>query len=227
MAGTTVRDLNEVESCFLKAAQQTGLEAPTDRIIGMMGWSKNLVFKTLWNEQFPNTPQAEVQQKIERSYHLFKSILETHYRTQEVCPVENCIEVFKQARAQGVKIALTTGFYREVTNIILNRLGWDNGLNEHYIQTGDGIIDCSITSDEVLRGRPAPYMIFRAMEKMHVADVRKVINIGDTPSDLQSGHNARVGLNLGVSYGTHSHEQLSKLPHDHIISDISTVLDFL
>jgi phosphonatase-like hydrolase len=227
MAGTTVRDLNEVENCFLEAAQQTGLEAPSERIIGMMGWSKKLVFETLWNEQLPSAPQYEVESMIDSSYLIFKSILENHYRTQEVRTVENCKEVFEQVRNKGVKIALTTGFYREVTNIILNRLGWDDGLNEQFVQTGPGPIDCSISSDEVAFGRPAPYMIFKAMEKTQIFDTRKVINIGDTPSDLQSGHNARVGLNLGVSYGTHSYEQLSQLPHNHIISDISTVLDFI
>lgn len=227
MAGTTVRDRNEVENCFLEAAHQTGLKAPSERIIGMMGWSKKLVFKTLWSEQLPNTLQLEIDNKIDRSYSIFKSILEDHYRTQEVQAVENCMNVFEQARNKGVKIALTTGFYREITNIILNRLGWDNGLNEQFVQTGSGMIDCTISSDEVAFGRPAPYMIFKAMEKTHTFDTRKVINLGDTPSDLQSGFNARVGLNLGVSYGTHTYKQLSQLPNDHIISDISTVLDFL
>lgn len=227
MAGTTVRDRNEVERCFLKAAQETGLQAPTERIIGMMGWSKRLVFKTLWSEQLPNAPQTKVEKEIDRSYMTFKTILENHYRTQDVQAVENCLEVFEQARNRGIKIALTTGFYREVTNIILNRLGWDLGLNEHYIQTGKGLIDCSVSSDEVAFGRPAPFMIFKAMEKTHTFDTRKVINLGDTPSDLQSGFNARVGLNLGVSYGTHTYKHLSQLPNDHIISDISTVLDFL
>ncbi|MFN6067079.1 MAG: phosphatase, partial [Pseudanabaena sp.] len=31
MAGTTVRDDREVEQCFMQAAANTGLQAPTDR----------------------------------------------------------------------------------------------------------------------------------------------------------------------------------------------------
>ena len=45
-------------------------------------------------------------------------------------------------------------------------------------------------------GRPAPYMIFRAMEAVGVTQWREVINVGDTPLDLQAGTNAGV---LGVA----------------------------
>lgn len=227
MAGTTVRDLNEVETCFLKAAELTGLYAPNERIVSMMGWSKRLVFETLWSEQMKGANKEDIERKIYNSYNSFCSILENHYSMNPVLPVEGCISVFDELKRKGIKIGLTTGFYRKVTDIILTRLGWEKGLNKEYLQTENGHIDCSVSSDQVSLGRPAPFMIYKTMEKLQITNVKRVINIGDTPSDLQSGHNASVGLNLGVSYGTHSCEQLKNLPNDSIIDSIEQLLDFI
>jgi phosphonatase-like hydrolase len=227
MAGTTVRDINEVEFCFQQAAHETGLVAPAERIIGMMGWSKKLVFQTLWLEQLKGLSGTMIDSKIDESYALFKVILENHYKTKEVVPVENCLEVFAELKKMGIKIALTTGFYRNVTNIILSRLGWDEGLDNNFVQKGNGIVNCSVASDDVALGRPAPFMIYHAMEKLNVTDVRRVINLGDTPSDLLSAHNANVGINLGVSFGTHSKKQLEQHPNTSIIDSLEELLDYL
>lgn len=227
MAGTTVRDLNEVENCFMQAAKKTGLKAPADRIISMMGWSKKLVFQTLWEEQLKGMPQNEIEKMVDLSYQVFCEVLENHYLTNTVFPVDGCLDVFTNLKSKGIKIALTTGFYRKVTNIILARLGWELGLDANYLQTGNGLIDCSVTSDEVSMGRPAPLMIIKAMNQLNIIDPARVVNVGDTPSDLQSGNNAKVGFNLGVSYGTHTFDQLIKYKHDKIIDDIRDTLQLI
>ena len=41
-------------------------------------------------------------------------------------------------------------------------------------------------------------MIFRAMETAGTEDVRRVVNVGDTPRDLQAGTNAGVRGVIGV-----------------------------
>lgn len=219
MAGTTVKDENEVENCFFAAANETGLTATRERINSMMGWSKRLVFETLWQEQLPEIPATELEERIERSYVTFKNILEDHYRTQPVEPTEGCIELFKDLKSRGIKIALTTGFYREVTDIILNRLGWDKGLDTHH--KGGEIIDASIASDEVEAGRPAPFMIQRAMELLNIESPQQVVKIGDTPSDLEAGKRAQCQLSLGVTNGTHTTEQLSQYDNDGLIHSLS------
>lgn len=227
MAGTTVKDENEVEMCFVKAAEQTQLLYERDDIIAMMGWSKKKVFETLWAKALPEAPNKKVQGKVAESYEMFKQILEDHYRTATVCPSENCIETFETLRNKGIKIALTTGFYREVTNIILNRLGWDKNLNSEYVGYGDSIIDISIASDEVEAGRPAPFMIQKAMKLMNISNPSNVINIGDTPSDLLSGYKANCKYSLGVCNGTHTREQLAELPNDGLLADIGEIKNFI
>jgi phosphonatase-like hydrolase len=154
------------------------------------------------------------------SYDVFRDVLEDHYRTQGATPTEGCLDVFAQLHERGIKIALTTGFYRVVTDIILNKLGWLDGLTEHYIGAADSLIQLSIASDEVVQGRPAPDMIRRAMQLLNVSDPKAVVNIGDTPSDLLSGQAAGVALNLGLTNGTHTRAQLEAYPHDKLLGSL-------
>jgi phosphonatase-like hydrolase len=227
MAGTTIRDNNEVASCFFKAIETTGLTATPAEVNAMMGWSKRKVFETLWTAQLGAGHPAYAT-GVESSYQAFTSLLEAHYRTQPIVPAEGALEVFAWCRQHGIKIALNTGFYRVVTDIILERLGWLKGLNEQYIATDDtAIIDCSIASSDVTEGRPAPDMIFLAMEKLGITDPKAVINIGDTPSDLEAGLRAGVKLSLAVANGTHSRSALEQHPHDGILESLHALIPVL
>jgi len=225
MAGTTVKDENEVEKCFSKAAIQTGLIATSERINAMMGWSKRLVFETLWKEQLPGKPDNEIQELVNHSYTVFKEILENHYKASDIVPTLGCLELFAILKEKNIKISLTTGFYRHVTDIILDRLGWNKGLNLNY--TGNDLINASVSSDQVFVGRPAPFMVFKAMELCCVYDVRKIIKIGDTPSDLAEGKNAGCLYSLGITNGTHTKAQLSKCENDGLLDDLIHFRDFL
>jgi phosphonatase-like hydrolase len=224
MAGTTIKDENEVEDCFWQAAEETGLNTTRERIVSMMGWSKKLVFQTLWKEQLSRSDDELIRLSVENSYTLFTKILEHHYQTQEVLPSKGCMELMQFLKNNGIKIALTTGFYRHVTDIILHRLGWDKGLTRNY--TGDELINASVTSDQVILGRPAPFMIFKAMELCGVIDVRKVVKIGDTPSDLSEGKNAGC-LSFGILNGTHTRAQLTACENDGLMEDLDMFRSFL
>ena len=48
-------------------------------------------------------------------------------------------------------------------------------------------IDHSISSQQVLSGRPDPYMIFRLMEETDTNNVKYVAKIGDTINDMLEG----------------------------------------
>jgi phosphonatase-like hydrolase len=218
MAGTTIKDENEVEKCFRDAANQTGITATHEQINSMMGWSKRFVFETLWKKLLPSSPEDEINEHATHSFTVFKKILETHYLTADVLPSHGCLEIFEFLKEKDIKIALTTGFYREVTDIILGRLGWNIGLNEQY--RGKELINSSVTSDQVIRGRPSPFMIFRSMELCEVMDVRKIIKIGDTPSDLAEGKNAGCRYSLGITNGTHSKLNLAQFENDGLMDDL-------
>jgi len=227
MAGTTVRDLHEVEKCFLEAAQASGLAVTSERVLAMQGLPKRLVIKTLWEEAI-GIDHPDLADKVDHTYEQFTAILEQHYLTAEVTEVAGAADCFRWLRSQGIKVALTTGFYRKVTNIILHRLGWDTELDADYLAVGPGaLIDLSLTPDETGMGRPHPDMILKAMATLGISDAATVINLGDTPSDLASAAAAGVGISIGVCEGTHSREALEAYPHDILLPSVAALPAFL
>ncbi len=226
MAGTTVRDEHEVESCFTKAAMQTGLQMTSEEILAVQGWAKRHVFEVFWERQV-GKKDDEWHNHVDTSYNLFRQILEDHYRQSPIAPTDGCLELFAFLKERNIPVALTTGFYRTVTNIILEKLGWLEGLNEQYTGNEQSTIAASIASDEVNKGRPAPDMIFRAMQLLKVQEATNVINIGDTPSDIQSGKNAGCRFSFCVTNGTHSTEQLSPNLPDKAFGSMKTFKEWL
>lgn len=226
MAGTTVTDQHEVEQCFAEAASQTGLSVGAERILAMQGLAKRHVFETLWGEIL-GVDHPQLKARVDTSYQRFTEVLEAHYLTHDVTPTAGCLETFAFLREQEIPIALTTGFYRKVTDIILKKLDWLDGLDARYIGTKQSIIQVSIASDEVPHGRPEPLMIQKAMHLLGVTNPEAVVNVGDTPSDLLSGRAAGVGLNLGVTNGTHSQDQLITYPHDRLIGSLTELVNVL
>jgi len=224
MAGTTVRDAGEVQRCFFAAIQDTNLEVDAATINSMMGWPKKRVFETLWQQQLgvdhPDYPKA-----VTTSYTQFKHILEHHYKTQTVQPTEGCLEVFQWLQARSIKIALNTGFYREVTDIILDRLGWRQGLNDQYVGSDRSLIQASVTPSEIYQneGRPAPFMIQKAMYRLGVTDPQTVVHIGDTPTDLATGYNAHCLLSLAVTNGSHTRAELAAYPNDGLLDSLAAL----
>jgi phosphonatase-like hydrolase len=228
MAGTTVRDDHEVEACFAQAAAATGLHASAARILAVQGLAKRAVFEQLWREQLGATATlAELMNRVDYSYQAFREVLEAHYRTAAVVPTEGCLDLLAYLKSRGIRIALTTGFYREVTDLILHRLGWDVHLDAQHRGNRHSIMDLSIASDEVAEGRPAPLMIQNAMQVLGITDPRQVWNVGDTPSDLESGRRAGCARSLGLTNGTHTRAQLAPYPNDGLLASLAEVHQLL
>lgn len=226
MAGTTVQDHHEVESCFREAAQITGLHMTEEEILSVQGWSKRYVFETFWERQIGRRDKIWAE-KVDHGFQVFCDILETHYLTHPVEPTDGALETFAFLKEHGIKIALTTGFYRKVTDIILDKLGWLNGLDDHYTGSEDSLIQFSISSDQVSNGRPHPDMIFKAMEVLGVKDAAKVIAVGDTPSDIQAGQAARCAFSVALANGTHKSEALIPFKPDALIPSLREFAIFL
>lgn len=218
MAGTTVRDNNEVEHCFAKSLKIAGINISEARIKALQGWSKRTVFELLWKEKLGNT-HTDITKKVDENYAIFKEILENHYQDNPALPQPFAQETFDLLRNSGISIALTTGFYREITDIILGQLNWN--------PTQGTTIDLSLCSDDVKNGRPAPDMIKLAMNNFGITDAKQVIKVGDTPSDLLAGNNAQVGLNLAVLNGTHTANLLESHPHDALIPNLRGLHKYL
>ena len=118
------------------------------------------------------------------------------------------LEVKKE---KGIKIALNTGFSKDIADVIVSRLQWKER----------GLIDDYIASDEVEEGRPQPFMIQTLMKRAGIDDSKEVIKIGDTEVDVNEGRNAGCSLVVAVTTGAFTKQQLEEYHPDHIIDDLS------
>jgi phosphonatase-like hydrolase len=205
IAGTIIEDHGEVVSAFSRALQQNDIPFDTDELKRWKGASKREVIRHFVGQNRPGVEPGEI---VEATYDCFRAELQRLYE-ERLTPIAGAAATFAWCRDHGIQIATTTGFYREISEMILNKTGWRD------------LFAANISSSDVRQGRPAPFMIFRAMEASGVHDVRQVINVGDTPLDLQSGTNAGARGIVGVLTGEHDRQSLQRAPHTHIIGSVA------
>lgn len=204
MAGTTVRDAGEVPAAFGAALRECGIELSDAELASVRGASKREAIAEL----VARHADARWQGRSDEVYGAFVSHLQRAFGAG-VQPIAGAVEAFDYLRSRSIRIALTTGFDRDVAGMLLDALGWRRRA------------DAFVCGDDVIRGRPAPYLIFHAMQATGVDSVHEVGAVGDTALDLQAGYNAGVALNIGVLSGAHDRARLSVQPHTHLIGSVA------
>jgi len=217
MAGTTVYDGDMVNIGLREALAAADTPVTHDEINAVMGIAKPVAIRTLLQAKSPLNA-AVLEDKVQAIYADFLARMLHHYRNSpELREVDCASDTFRRLKAAGIKIALDTGFSRPIADAIIDRLGWQR----------DGLIDTSVTSDEVANGRPYPDLIYKAMALTGVNEAASVAKVGDTPVDLQEGRAAGCGLVIGITSGSHTREELLPYPHTHLIHTLPELLTLL
>jgi phosphonatase-like hydrolase len=206
MAGTTVRDSNQVASAFIAALADQQVDISEEDLASVRGASKREAIARF----IP--AGADRSRRAAAAYASFRDRLREAYRAGAACAIEGAETAFRRLRAGGIRVALNTGFERDIADVLLTALRWTSG-----------VVDAVICGDDVPRGRPAPFLIFRAMEATGVCSVHEVANVGDTVLDLQAGFNASVRWNIGVLTGAHTRPALARAPHTHLLASVADV----
>jgi phosphonatase-like hydrolase len=211
MAGTTIDEGGAVYEALGGAVAAGGRPATDEAIQRWMGADKREAISGLIEESSGSAPDRDT---VERLYIEFRTLLEAAYEERPPQPIAGVPGALGALRAAGVKVALTTGFSREVAEPMLKGLGWTIGSEPTCT------VNALVCADDVAAGRPAPYMIFRAMEATGVYDVRTVAVAGDTVVDLRAGMNAGARIVVGVATGKLTHADLAGEPHTHLIDSV-------
>ncbi len=211
IAGTIIEDHGEVIRAFTKALMENGIPFVEDELKRWKGASKREVIRHFVKQA---DLKGDIDPKVESSYRRFRSELEGFY-SEKLEPIAGAVETFRWCKDHDILLATTTGFYREISDLILRQMGWRD------------FFAANISSSDVRQGRPAPYMIFHAMEATGAQNVKEVVNVGDTPFDLQSGWNAGTAGVVGVLTGEHDRESLQGHPYTHIINSIADLPDLI
>jgi len=125
--------------------------------------------------------------------------LEELPRHSELVP--GTLEAVATLRRTGLRVAATTGYDTAMTELVA------------AAAASQGFApDTIVCASDVPAGRPAPWMIFRAMERTGVWPPAAVVAVGDTVADIEAAVNAGAWA-VGVS-ATGNMLGLSQAEHD-------------
>jgi phosphonatase-like hydrolase len=227
LSGTTVHDDTGVRDCLYKAAVEFDLKTTQEEILMNMGTNKIHLYQFLIArsqgkkvdiEDFEKEINPETEAEAVKIFDRYSEIMIAHYRN-EVREVEGAADTFRWCHDHGIKVATDTGFHRDVTEAIMDSLGW----------VKDGLVDVSVDVEHVPgdRGRPAPFMIYHAMMQLDIQNIHEVLKIGDTPADMLEGYNAGCRGVVGVLSGPRPVESWGGYWHTHVIPSVRELPDLI
>lgn len=202
MAGTTINDRDEVYRVLRETTERAGASYTNEQFQQLMGTEKKYAIGKLF-EIGGVEPSDE---NIDTAWAWFREELKSTYEANPPVPLPGVEDALNAIHQAGAKIALTTGFSREIAEIILSGLAWSE----------NGQIDVLAAGDEVPVGRPEPYLIQLAMERSGISDKDAVISVGDTEADVVSAQRAGV-TSVGVMSGHLNRQDFVDLGADVIL----------
>lgn len=209
LAGTTVNDTKNVYSVLYRLFKKVRIRISLENANKVMGIPKREAIKSLLQQY--HYPYISEMLVLEMHQYFVLKMKELYLKNPSIREKDSISDLFKICKEWGIKVVVETEFDRSIADSLLARLGWNE----------NAFIDAMITNDEVVRNRPHPDMIYRAMELTGITDVESVAKVGDTLSDLHEGTSAGCGWVIGVTSGAHKRDQLKSGPHTHLIDHLS------
>ncbi|MGL4913386.1 MAG: phosphonoacetaldehyde hydrolase [Romboutsia sp.] len=181
---------------FIDAFKSENIEITIDEAREPMGLLKIDHTKALLNMDsvkerfFKSYGREHNEDDVNRLYKKFEEVL---FKTLKDYATLNphVKEVIGELRNKGIKIGSTTGYTKEMMDVIIPETT-KNGYEP----------DFCIASDELGYGRPYPYMIYENAKALNIYPQQTIVKVGDTVVDMKEGKNAgcfSVGLVLGSS----------------------------
>ena len=101
--------------------------------------------------------------------------------------IPGVVDATERLRKRGLRIGTTTGYTREMLDLLADASG-----KVGYRP------DCNIAPGDVGAGRPHPFMIYENAVRLQVYPMAAIVKIGDTPADIEEGLNAGA-WSIGVA----------------------------
>lgn len=201
-AGTTIDHGSRAPvEVFVEVFRRAEVPISIDEARGPMGMAKREHIAAIlavprvaraWQSRFG---QPATEADIDRLYADFlplqKEVLAKHCDVIPGVP-----EVVAECRRRGIRIGSSTGYTRALMEVVAP-IARAQGFDPEVI----------LCADDTPKGRPAPWMIFRAAEALDVYPMSRIVVVDDTVPGIEAGRNAgaltvavtRTGNALGLS----------------------------
>jgi phosphonoacetaldehyde hydrolase len=202
-AGTTV-DYGSLAptQVFVEVFRRRGVEVTVAEARGPMGSAKRDHIAAVarlprvaarWRELYGHEP---TEQDLRAIYDEFLPLQKQTLAASGAEVIPGVAEAIAELRRRGLKIGSTTGYTRELMEVVVP-----------IAARGGYRPDVIICSDDVSAGRPAPWMNIRAAERLGVYPLSSILAVDDTPLGIAAGLNAgawtvaisQTGNALGLS----------------------------
>ncbi|RUL89186.1 phosphonoacetaldehyde hydrolase [Tautonia sociabilis] len=201
-AGTTIDHGSRAPvEVFVEVFRRSGVEITAAEARGPMGMAKREHIAALlamprvaasWQAKTGRPPD---ESDLDRLYADFLP-LQREVLARHCDVIAGVPEVIAECRRRGLKIGSSTGYTRELMEVVAP-LAAEGGYQP----------DTILCADDAPRGRPAPWLNFRCAERLDVFPMSRVVVVDDTVPGIQAGRNAgawtvavtRTGNSLGLS----------------------------
>lgn len=199
----TIVDTNEliIQSFLHTLEGETELPYTRERIVPHMGYPLL--------EQLRFFTGKEQVDELAVKYRKFN--LDKH--DELVAEFPNVREVLAELQRRNIRMGVVTNKMRITTQMGLQLCGLDS-----YMET-------LVTIDDVVRGKPDPEAVLRALEQMKV-DPGEALMVGDSQYDIIAGRDAGVKT-VGVSWSLKGEDHLRAFQPDYIIRDMRDLLEIV
>ena len=182
-------------SAFIESFRAIGIEVTPEEARRPMGLTKIDHIRALFDmerigEAFRQKyGRVYGEEDVKGRYAEFQRLLFATLR-EYTAPISDVIETIDVLRKMGIKIGSTTGYTREMMDVVVPAAA------EKGYRT-----DNCVTSDGLPAGRPYPYMIYKNMIDLAIPSVDEVVKVGDTIADIREGVNAKA-WSVGIITGS-------------------------
>lgn len=185
-AGTVIDELSRAPAqVFVEVFRRQGITVTEAQARGPMGSAKRdhiasvLALPAIseqWTQKHNRPPE---ENDIDTMYRDFLP-LQKEILSQFSNLIPGAIDTIQFLRDNSIKMGSTTGYTTELMSVVLP-----------IAQAQGYAPDSLVCSDEVAKGRPAPWQIYEACQQMNCYPLSQVVKIDDTAVGIEAARHAR------------------------------------
>ena len=199
---------------FQQIFDNYGVKVTMDEVRKPMGLRKDLHIKdmllnnkniyTRWEQIYGKNPTEDDVDKMFKDFVPMQLDCLAEY--SKILPnVKETVDILRNEH--HLKIGLTTGFTRDMVNVL-----------EKNVNAQGVFLDSTVAGDDVQNGyRPAPHMVYKNLDLLDISPINSVVKVDDTIGGIGEGLNAGCWT-VGVSKYS-NYMNIDTIEHSEQLSD--------